>query len=153
MGDDDQRGAAGIQRLEKRGDYVLLQVAGADGELAPTGCTVRLPFTAPFYVGLAVCAHDSAAFETAVFSRVELGAPTPATAGKRTFALETIPLASLDRRVVYRTQERIESAHFSRDGSGLYFNGGGRIFRLPAPFLSPRANSAPSSRAAIRRGR
>lgn len=123
-------------RLEKRGDYVLLHIAGADGVLHPSGCTVRLPFKGPFYVGLAVCAHDNAAFESAVFSRVELGAPAPAAAASeaaRTAALETIPLSSLDRRVVYRTTDKIESAHFSHDGTALYFNANGRLYRLPLP--------------------
>jgi TolB protein len=125
-------------RLEKRGAYILLQTAGADGVLTPTGCTVRLPFEGPFYVGLAVCAHDNAAFETAVFSRVELGASPPSTTTTaRTFALETIPLSSLDRRVVYRTTERIESAHFSRDGAALFFNANGRLHRLQLPGTEP----------------
>ena len=116
-------------RLEKRGPYVVLSVAGAEGVLASSGCAIRLPFDGPFYTGLAVCAHDDAAFETATFSGVELGAPPP-RAATRTSALEIIPLASLDRRVVYCANGRMESPHFSRDGAELFFNRDGRIYRL-----------------------
>lgn len=123
-------------RLEKRGDYVLLSVAGDDGVLTPSGCTIRLPFSGSFYVGLAVCAHDGAAFETARFSRVELGAPS-ARAATRTSAIEIIPLGSLDRKVVYRSAERLESPHFSRDGTALFFNRGGRIHRLNLAGTAP----------------
>ncbi len=118
-------------RLEKRGPYVMLSLVGPDGRLAPSGCTIRLPLADPFYVGLAVCAHDPAAVETARFSRVELGAPEPREAdAARTSAIEIIPLTSLDRRVVYRSSDHLESPHFSHDGSALFFNSNGRIHRL-----------------------
>lgn len=116
-------------RLEKRGDYVYLSIARDGGALEPSGCMVRLPLKDPFYAGLAVCAHDAAAIETARFARVELG-PAPAAPAERTFAIEVLPLASLDRRVVHRSPVRVESPHFSRDGSALFFNREGRIYRL-----------------------
>jgi sugar lactone lactonase YvrE len=116
-------------RLEKRGPYVTLSIAGADGMFTPSGCSIRLSFDGPFYVGLAVCAHDNAAFETVAFSAVELGAPPPPSTA-RTSALEVITLSSLDRRVVYRAGSKTESPHFSPDGTELYFNRDGKIHRL-----------------------
>ena len=66
-------------RLEKRGSYVTLSIAGADGVFSPSGCAIRLAFDGPFYVGLAVCRHDNAAFETATFSPSSSGSPPPGT--------------------------------------------------------------------------
>src|SRR6185295_10195047 len=44
--------------------------------------------------------------------------------------LETVPLASKDRRVVYATTNRIEAPNWSRDGAWLLFNGNGRMHRV-----------------------
>jgi hypothetical protein len=85
-------------RLDKLGDVVYLSVAGADGVLRPSGASVTLHFSEPFYVGLAVSAHDDAAFETAVFSRVDVGAASPAAARPEP-GLHIITLPSGDRRV------------------------------------------------------
>lgn len=124
-------------RLEKRGRCITLSIAGANGELAPSGCAVRLELAGPFYVGLAVCAHDNAAFETATFSAVELGAPPAAT---RTFALETLAVDMPDhRRVVYRADTKLESPHFSPDGAALFFNRDGRIQRIAVSGAEPPA--------------
>ncbi|HEX2851605.1 MAG TPA: biopolymer transporter TolR [Opitutaceae bacterium] len=117
-------------RLEKIGDTVYLSLAGADGELAPSGCSVRVPFTGEFYIGLAVCAHNANAFEQAVFSNVEFSPPSKSVTAVRS-SLETIVIASQDRRSVYHTNELIEAPNWTRDGTALYFNGGGRIYRLP----------------------
>ncbi len=64
--------APGRVRLEKHGDMVSLFTGDAGGELKPTAGTIRLPFKEPFYVGLAVCAHDDKTTESALFSKVEL---------------------------------------------------------------------------------
>jgi TolB protein len=59
-------------RIEKHGDTVSLFMGEAGGELKPTDKVVRLTFKEPFYVGLAVCAHDDKITESALFSKVEL---------------------------------------------------------------------------------
>jgi TolB protein len=46
-------------------------------------------------------------------------------------SLETIAIGSTDRRVVYQTNALIEAPNWARQGDALYFNGGGRIYRLP----------------------
>jgi Tol biopolymer transport system component len=119
-------------RIEKRGGYVSISVALADAPLESAGGSVRLQFEEPFYVGLAVCAHDNNAREEAVFADVELAtvpppAPNPAAIQS---ALEIVDLASQDRRVVYHTNVRIEAPNWSRDGQTLIFNSGGRLYRL-----------------------
>ncbi len=117
-------------RLEKIGDTIYMSLAGADGVLHPSGCSVRLPFKGAFYLGLGVCAHNADAFESAVFSKVELTAPTKEVVAVRS-SLETVTIVSGDRRSVYHTNDLIEAPLWARDGSSLYFNGEGRIYRLP----------------------
>jgi hypothetical protein len=119
-------------RIEKRGGYVSMSLAREGEALRPAGGAVRLRFQEPFYVGLAVCAHDNNALEKAVFSNVEI-ATNLASATKPVLVstLETVPISSKDRRVVYWTTNRIEAPNWSRDGKFLLFNGRGRIYRLP----------------------
>ena len=88
-------------RLDKIGDTVYLSVAKAGEEPRPSGCLFKLHFGNPFYIGLAVCAHDNAAFETAVFSKVEVGTASPAAAAPQD-GLKIITLPSGDRRVSER---------------------------------------------------
>ena len=119
-------------RIEKRGQYVSMSIAGAGGALHPAGGSFRLSLKEPFYVGLGVCAHDNNALEKAAFAHVELSSETPAgTRPALISTLETVPIASKDRRVVYTTTNLIEAPNWSRDGLSLFFNGKGRIHRLP----------------------
>ena len=115
-------------RLDKIGDTIYLSLAGAEGDFAPSGCSVRLPFTGEFYVGLGVCAHNADGFESAVFSKVEFS-PTTKTVTAVRSSLETVVISSGDRRSVYHTNDRIEAPNWSKDGA-LYYNGGGGIYRL-----------------------
>lgn len=90
-----------LVRLDKIGDGIYLSVAAAAEALHPSGASIRMHFSDPFYVGLAVSAHDNAAFETAVFSRVEVGAASAAAALPQP-DLRIITLPSGDRRVTDR---------------------------------------------------
>jgi len=129
-----QSGVSGPKRLriEKRGRYVSMSIAHEGEELHPAGGSFRLDLTEPFYVGLGVCAHNNDALEKAVFTNVELGAATGSSGRPRLFStLETVPLASKDRRAVYTTTNLIEAPNWSRDGTSLFFNSKGRIHRLP----------------------
>jgi Tol biopolymer transport system component/regulation of enolase protein 1 (concanavalin A-like superfamily) len=127
-------------RLEKRGDYISFRVASGDGELKTAGGYLRVPFTGEFYIGLGVCAHDNTTIEKAVFSNVELKpVSTPANVTPALeCSLETVAIASTDRRVVYHTRNHIEAPNWSRDGAYFLFNGDGRIFKLPVTGGQPR---------------
>jgi TolB protein len=125
--------APGRLRIEKRGNYVSISVGSAGEAPKPAGAAVRIQFKEPFYVGLAVCAHDNNALETAVFSNVEISTATPAADAGFTVqsALEVIALSSLDRRVIYHTPDHIEAPNWSRDGQYFLFNRNGRICKIP----------------------
>lgn len=121
-------------RLEKRGRYISMSIAGADGVMRPAGGAFRLEFADPFYVGLAVCAHNNERIETATFKEVQLveGAAAAALRPVRLLStLETVTLASKDRRVVWTTTNLIEAPNWSRDNQ-LIFNSRGRLHRIPA---------------------
>ncbi len=119
-------------RISRLGNYVYMSVAAEGEELHPAGGAMRLSLQSPFYVGIGVCAHNKDAIESAVFSNVELSpvtAPPPAQL-KVYSTLETITVASTDRRVVYVAPGRFEAPNWTRDNT-LIFNGGGKLHRIP----------------------
>jgi hypothetical protein len=119
-------------RIEKRGKYVSMSIAREGEPLHPAGGSFRLILEEPFYVGIGVCAHDNNTIEKAVFGNVELVAGGAAPAKPQLIStLETVPIASKDRRAVYWTTNLIEAPNWSRDGSNLIFNSKGRLYRLP----------------------
>lgn len=124
-------------RIEKRGNYFSMSVAGEGEELRPAGGSVRVDLTGEFYIGLAVSAHTSARIETATFSTVDIGTPAATTTGKTTLinTLETIDVRSKDRRVAYVVTQpgRIEAPNWFPDNSNtLYFNTGGKLYKVQA---------------------
>jgi TolB protein len=124
-------------RLEKRGNYVLLQLSDINGKFESSGCAIKLAFARVFYAGLAVCAHDNTAFETAQFRHVTLGLP-PKRPEIRTSAIEIVPLDSLDRRVVYQSKSKLDSPSFTGTGNAICFREDGRLV-----YFSLTANSDP----------
>lgn len=120
-------------RIERHGNYMTMSVALAGEELGPAGGALRVELKDPFYVGLAVCAHDNKTSETAVFSNVEIKPlKTPTNANPRVAStLEVVPVASTDRRVIYHTPERIEAPNWSPDGKFFIYNSKGLLYKLP----------------------
>jgi len=117
--------------IEKHGQYVSVSLVASNETLHPSGASVRVTFTEPFYVGLGVCSHDSNVVEKAEFANVELRSEAPGLDRRRLVStLETIPISSRDRRVVYTTTNLIEAPNWSRDGNALFFNSKGRIYRI-----------------------
>jgi dipeptidyl aminopeptidase/acylaminoacyl peptidase len=108
----------------RRGNTIIPLIDGK-----PAGGSARIEFGDTVYVGLAVCSHDPAAAETAEFSNVEL--VTERTPGSQLFStLETIDIASTDRRTVRVFDRWIEAPNWTGDDH-LVFNGEGRLFRIP----------------------
>lgn len=120
-------------RIEKVGDYVHMSV-GKDGEpLRGAGGSLRIPFRDPFYIGLAVCAHDNDAREEAAFSNVELTEGVGEMQGEPVVesTLEVIDIESGNRRVVRHFRGHVEAPNWSPDGGILLYNSEGRIYTIP----------------------
>jgi TolB protein len=118
--------------MEKRGDYLSFWISNSGEELHPAGGSIKVPFTAPFYVGLAVSAHDDTTMEQAEFSKVELKALPPLAAnakGKVESTLEFMPVGSTDRTIIYHTNVNIQAPNWTKDNQ-LIFNGGGRLYKI-----------------------
>ena len=131
--------AARRVRLEREGGYVYFSVAGADGVLRHAGGNYRIAFAEPYYVGLAVSAHNNAVAETAVFRNVELTVPKLAHVADTGYpakvesTLEVMELTGAEsRRVVRHFDGKIEAPNWSRAGGSLIYNSGGLIYRIPA---------------------
>ncbi len=118
-------------RLTRVGDTFYVSVAGEGEELHLAGGSMKVALTDPFYVGIGVSAHNKDATETAIFRNVEV-VPAPAASGqpKLYSTLETITVASTDRRVTYVAPGRFEAPNWTKDNM-LVFNGDGRLHRIP----------------------
>ena len=121
-------------RLEKLGDYFSMSVASGDGTFSPSGGSFKLEFQEPFYIGLGVCAHNNEVLESAVFSKVRIDslASKPDSLLSVESTLETIAIASFDRRVVYHSEGRFEAPNWTPDGMTLIYNSGGLLYKIPA---------------------
>ncbi|MGA7108023.1 MAG: hypothetical protein WBY75_09800 [Terracidiphilus sp.] len=121
-------------RLEKRGDSFYALVSGKDGQLHPAGASTKVPVGETFYVGIGVSAHDKDDLQTAVFSDVKVESLAPVDKTKLVLysTLETVPIASGDRRVAYVAQAHFEAPNWAHDGSYFLFNHEGGIYRLAA---------------------
>jgi len=137
-------------RLVKRGDNIYMYVGGADGKLHFSGGSVPVKMTGPFYIGLAVCAHNKDRVETAEFTGVEIAAP-PVGPLVRYSTVETAPYPSGDRRAVFAAAGLIERPMWPADASSVNFIRDGRLegvpaAGLPAPGLKPQPMSAGAMR-------
>jgi Tol biopolymer transport system component len=120
--------------IERQGDtFFSLKAMEGSLVLSPSGAFMRVALTDPVYVGLAVCAHNDKALESARFTRLALTHLKPDSDRKPQLhcTLETVAIASRDRRAIYHTLDHIEAPNWSRDGSNFFFNAGGRIYRMP----------------------
>jgi hypothetical protein len=136
-------------RIARRGDYFYMWLAGPGEELRMAGGSMRVPLHDPVYVGIGVCSHDKDVVEKAVFSNVDL-AGAPAGTGQPVLysTLETVPISSGDRRVVYVAAERLASPRWSPDGAWLSFKRKGRTERVPAAGGEPAVVDTVDSEAA-----
>ena len=118
-------------RITKAGAYLYMSVAAEGEELHLAGGSMKVALKDPFYVGIGVSAHNKDAIETAIFRNVELTPAPPASGQPKLYStLETITVASTDRRVVYVAPGRFEAPNWTKDNM-LLFNGDGRLHRIP----------------------
>jgi TolB protein len=130
-------------RLVRHGDYVYMFIGTSPGDhvYMPVrnkgeawvydGESIRLPFKGDFYAGIGICAHDKNAVEEAGFSNVTLRNLPMSTEKPILYgSLETVPVSSGDRQVVYYDASRFEAPNWSRDGSYFLFNRNGHLEKL-----------------------
>jgi TolB protein len=131
--------APGRVRIERVGDYISMYAATGDEPLQYAGGTFKLPFTAPFYIGLGVSAHNNDTIETAIFSNVMIETPVekPDSLKEIQSTLETIAIASFDRHVIYQTDSHIEAPNWTPDGQTLIYNSRGLLYKIPAEGGNP----------------
>ena len=136
-------------RLEKRGQFFYAFISGADGRLHPAGASTKVALNDPFYVGIGVSAHNKDELQTAIFSRVKVESLAAIDTTKPVLysTLETVPVASGDRRVAYVAPVHFEAPNWSRDGSYFLFNQEGGIYRLAMNSNQPvRIDTGPQTR-------
>ena len=111
--------------IVKRGDIFRILV---DGHVA--GGSMRASITGTYYVGIGVCAHNKEELQKATFSNVEIGTPQ-LSAPKLYSTIETITVASTDRRVVYVTSGVATTPTWTADGKSIEFAEHGSRERIP----------------------
>ena len=126
-------------RIEKRGDFIYVFLAATAKEsLRPSGASIKLLLQEPFYVGIGVCSHDKDVVEKAIFTNVNLSTPAPSAAPPVLYStLETVAVASTDRRIVYTDASHFEAPNWTHDGANFLFNREGHILRLPVSGGTP----------------
>jgi len=119
-------------KLERDGDIFTASVSKAGGPFQAVGA-VSLALPDPVYVGLAVCAHNPTNLETALVSHVKLENRIASANEKRVreTSLETLDIATGERKPIYRDLSLFEAPNWSRDGKLFYFNRAGSIWTLP----------------------
>ncbi len=137
-------------RIEKRGDFIYVFAAGASAAensdahsdlrsdlhsnypLRPTGASIKLPLQGSFYVGIGLCSCNEDKEAKAVFTNVDLSTPAASAVPPVLYStLETVAIASTDRRVIYTAPSHFEAPNWTRDNSYFFFNREGHILRLP----------------------
>lgn len=116
--------------LIRRGNYIYVFVSDTSGKLQPSGASMRVDMSGSYYVGLGVCSHDKNVSETAVFSNVKFERLRSAQETTLYSTLETVTVASTDRRVAYVGNAHFEAPNWSKDGQSLLFNQDGRLKRF-----------------------
>ena len=119
-------------KLERDADVFTVSVAKKGGPFQPVGA-LSLALPDPVYVGLGVSAHNSKNRETALLSHVVLTnrVALPTEKRVRETTLETLVVATGERRLVYRDRSLFEAPNWSRDGKHLLINRAGGIWTLP----------------------
>jgi hypothetical protein len=129
-------------RLQKYNGEFTMWLAGEDGQFRMAGGSMRVPMTGAFYVGLGVCAHNKDAVERAEFGNVALGEVSSEWGAQLYTSLETVDVASTDRRVTYvkssKNADIIRAPNWTPDGASLLFGYGLAIERVPVSGGEPK---------------
>lgn len=111
-------------RIEKQGDRFYLWIASEHDNLQFAGGSAKVEITAPFYVGIGVCAHDKNAVQKVAFTNVDLQSTVKHP--KADYSTVETVIQSADVRVGYVAREHLTSPGWSADGHALTFDIGGK---------------------------
>ncbi len=125
-------------RLERTGNVISAEIAPKGGTFHPIGA-LSVPLPETIYAGLAVCSHNNDVSETARFSNVVLrnDGVVPDSARVVESTLEVVDIESGQRRIIRRAPEHFEAPNWSHDGSTIYYNGDGKLYRIPGGRRQP----------------
>lgn len=132
---------ADVIQLERRGGSFLMSVARFGDTLTTTQFdSVALGDTV--YVGLFVCAHNDTVVERGTFRNVRITVPAKASlVAYREYIgsnVETVDVASGDRKILYREPGSLQAPNWTLDGRALVYNSNGRLYRFDLKTGKPR---------------
>ncbi len=116
-------------RLERTDSLYTLYLLRGREDMRVVG-NVVVPLPDEVYVGLAVCAHDAAVQEAAVFTNVELIVPGMSEERELESSLEVLNPGTGERRIIRRSRSHMEAPNWSPDGESLVYNQNGRLYSI-----------------------
>ena len=130
---DSLPNADAVIQLERRdGVYVMSVARFGDTLVTQELSGVALPDTV--YVGLYVCAHDSAAVERASFSNVRITIPPPRDfVAYRDYIgsnLEILDVATGNATIIHHYRGSFQAPNWTHDGKALIYAQEGRLYRF-----------------------
>jgi len=123
-------------KLEVIDGYAYMSIKNQAGEFSPASGSVKVNIQSPYYMGLALSAHNNEVTESAVFSDIEikpLNLPIVEDTGYGATvdsALEIIDVFSGTRRLVKYFDDKMEAPNWSRDGEFLIYNHNGSLYKI-----------------------
>ncbi len=126
-------------RLERTGNVISAEVVPKGGGIFHPIGALSVPLPEIIYAGLAVCSHNNDVNETARFSNVVLRNDGVVQDSARVVesTLEVVDIDSGQRRIIRRAQEHFEAPNWSHDGATIFYNGDGKLYRIPADGGNP----------------
>jgi Tol biopolymer transport system component len=128
-----QVAAPDVIQLERRGDVYIMSAARF-GEPFQVTSVSHVKLGDKPYVGLAVTAHNSDAYETVKISNVRV--ITPAAKDFVPYRdyigsnIEIMDMATYNRRIVLRSPDSLQAPNWTRDGKALIYNAKGLMHRF-----------------------
>jgi TolB protein len=125
--------APDVIQLERRGDVFIMSAAHF-GEPFQVTSVSHLKLGEKVYVGLAVTAHNSDAYETVKASNVRIIVPAAKDFQPyRDYIGSNIEIMDMDtynRRIVHRSPDSLQAPNWTRDGKALIYNTKGLMYRF-----------------------
>jgi TolB protein len=125
--------APDVIQLERRGDVYIMSAAHF-GEPFQVTSVSHLKLGDKVFVGLAVSAHNSDAYETVKVSNVRITVPAaPNFAPYKDYIgsdIEILDMTTHNSRIVLRSPDSLQAPNWTRDGKALIYNSKGLMHRF-----------------------